>query len=124
MHPTPEQPDPLERELARRFRRLRQEESLEVTPWPESLTAGRRGPAALRGRGVALGLAASLAVVGLALIFAVSRPPSPEALYRDIMNANVLVTDELLEVSPLTLPEQSALPWLYEPLPADGTPTI
>ena len=124
MHSTPEQPDPLERELARRFRRLRQEESLAAPAWSEERAARRPVRAALGSRGLALGLAASLATVVLALLFAVSRPPSPDTLYRDIMSANVLVTDELLEVSPLALPEQSPLPGLYEPLSADGTLAI
>ncbi len=124
MHSIHEQADPLERELARRFRRLRAEESLAVPPWTEEPAAHRRAPLAPGGRGVALGLAASLVAVVVAALFAVLRPPSPDELYLDIMNANVLVTDELLEVSPLALPEQSPLPGLYEPLSADGTLAI
>jgi len=120
MNPTPEQPDDIDRELARRFRQLRREESLTAPPCPGELAARRPVPAATAGRGGAVGLAAALAVVIVVAFVAVPRPQSPDELYRDIMNTNVLLTDGLLEVSPATLPEYTRAPRLYDLRTAAG----
>lgn len=122
MSPTTEQADRIERELRRRFRRLRCEESLSAPPCPEEPTARRHMPVATVGRGGAAGLAAALAALVVVALLAIPRPQSPEDLYRDIMNTNVLLTDGLLDVSPLALPEYSDTPRLYDVGAAARTP--
>ena len=120
MNSIPEQPDRIERELARRFRHLRREESLTAPPCPGGLTARRRPLAATMGRGGAAQLAAALAAVIVIALVAVPRSQSPDELYRDIMNTNVLLTDSLLDVSPATLPQYTRAPRLYDLHAAGG----
>jgi len=120
MKRTPEQPDDIERELARRFRHLRREESLTTPPCPAGLDAPRPVPVATAGRGGAVGVAAALAAVIVVAFVAVPRPQSPDELYRDIMNTNELLTDGLLDVSPAALPEYTRAPRLYDLRTAGG----
>ena len=106
----------LDRELARRFEQLRREDNLAAPPFPlqEELLARAAAPAASARRIVALSIAAGVAAALVLAVVLVPEPQAPDLLYRDIMSANVMITDQLLQVSPETLPGLSELPQLYD----------
>ncbi len=115
---THEQRDAIERELARRFHQLRREEGLSLPALPDELPVRRATAYAAAGWRNMVPVGAAMAAAILVALVAFQRPQSPDALYRDVMDASVLVTDSLLSVSPVALPEKTGTPALYDPRPA------
>ena len=111
--------DGLERELSRRFRRLRDRERLQAPPFP--VTDGPAPvPAPVPARAVAPGVAAVLAAAIVLAVMVLPARQSPGALYLEVIGDTPLLTDGLLEVSGGLLPEQDAMPYVHDPaaLPA------
>jgi len=103
----------LERALQRRFAALRREETMTAPP-AEALLQRRPAPAPARRQvAPAAGAAALAASVVLALVLLPERQ-RPETLYLEVMSANRVVTDQLLDASPGTLPGIGNLPRLHD----------
>lgn len=98
-------PESQEQLLALRFRQLRDAESQTAPPLPElpAVAAHPQPGNSLAKRGTAA-VATALAASVLVMI-ALPERQSPQALYLDIMQSSVLMTDELLQTSDSTLPE-------------------
>lgn len=116
MNKTVETQDLEERELARRFAQLRLEERADTPDFPvvQTLQRDNEVPVVRRYRLIEAGaLAASLALV----VLFVSESPlqeDPGEIYASIMGTSEITTDQLMLVSPGTLPEVTAVPGIYE----------
>tara|TARA_R110000823_G_scaffold139607_7_gene269540 strand:- start:2636 stop:3004 length:369 start_codon:yes stop_codon:yes gene_type:complete len=108
-------PDTEERFLAQRFAQLRAVESRTAPPLPEVpevvAHSPHRSPLVAR---TAAAFAVSLAASVLVMVVLPERQ-SPQALYLDIMQSSVLITDDLLRPSDSLVPELHDLP-AYEPV--------
>jgi len=106
-----------ERDLARRFRQMRQEDAAQAPAFPQQSVLAQRSP--LVSRAWAYGAmpkvaAAAAVVVVTGLLMFEPKPQDPGLLYADIMHSSSIATDPLLSVSLGTLPGMFSLPDVYE----------
>lgn len=107
----------VDRVLAGRFARMRQEDRADLPDFPgeDTLRALGSVPASSRRERHWWKVAAvAAAITAAAVLFAPVSPHDPGELYADIMLANTIATDQLMLPSPGTLPEVSGLPGLYD----------
>ena len=115
-----------DRELAQHFAQMRREDSTRLPEFPDADTLLDSNRADLPGHGYAnvwkiAGMAA--AITAVALFVTRQEPQDPGVLYADIMSASSMATDQLLDVSPGTLPEIADLAGFYEvEIPLERTP--
>lgn len=107
-----------DRELSRRFRQMRQEDAEQVPDFPSEGELAERSPIVAASplyRSVQkIAVAAAAVVVTVGVLMTRPSPQDPGALYADIMNANNMVTDQLMLASPGALPEMVSMPGIYE----------
>lgn len=97
-----------DREIARRFARMRESDAMCTPPFPDAGVLAQRQPLVTENR-----FAAALPKVAAALVLAVgaglltldTSTRDPGVMYADIMGDSQLMTDSLMSVSPGTLPE-------------------
>ncbi len=113
-----------DRELSRRFRQMRQADAERVPDLPSEEDLTERSPVIAVSQRYAtvrkIAVAAAV-VVSVSILMTRPSPEDPGALYADIMNANSMVTDQLMLVSHSASPEMISMPGIYEiELPAGG----
>ena len=117
MNNRPDTGTPRDRELAVRFRQMRQQDVAEAPTFPSQEQLELRTPvvavSAFSGVPWKMAVAASVVAVAVALV---NKPAQqdPGALYVNIMSANSMATESLLAVSQGTLPEMLSLPEVFE----------
>lgn len=112
-----ESDSPQDRELARRFKQMRQHEALDLPDLLAEDALAAREPINIRSGfyGAVPKVAAALAVVAVWGVLTIARSPGdPVSVYADIMNANTMATDQLMSVSRVALPETMDMPGAYD----------
>ena len=112
-HDTASQQD---RELSRRFGQMRQADAERVPDFPREDELAERNAIVAGQRYSSVQKFAVAATVIVTLSVLMTRPPAqdPGALYADIMNANSIMTDQLMLVSEGVLPEMTSMPDVYD----------
>ena len=107
---------PLDRELARRFARLKEQDRRYMPPPPSEseLAAARSARARLARAKPAMGLAAAVLLCLGVTLLALKPTGDPAELYLAIMQKQSVTTDSLLRPSPTVLPESDLLPEFYQ----------
>lgn len=106
-----------DRELAHHFAQMRREDGTRLPVFPGADTLSGRNRAGPPGHryGAAWKIAGMVAAItAIALLVIRQDPQDPGVLYADIMSISSIATDQLLDVSPGTLPEITDLPGFYE----------
>ena len=106
-----------ERDFAKRFRELRQDDLTHAPVFPSEETLTQRQPVTST-RGLSR-LAPRFAVAAMLLVAAgvlmnTGSTEDPGALYVDIMNANTIETDPFLSLATGALPGMTEVPEFYE----------
>lgn len=108
---------PQEAELARRFAQMRLEDVSDLPSLPDENAMASQSPAVIAKPSnavvtkIAVGIAAVLVI---SVLVNTQEPQNPGLLYAEIMNANILETDQFMSVSQGTLPEMASVPYIFE----------